>query len=301
MANILKEIEKAGRGTDDVVGHLTVGEIVIPVQLAEIPEVKKTIKAIFREYGVSLNEFTVGNPENKINPETGYPEFFFKKIFKAIKNVVTAPVKAVQNFVQNPVKAVSQAVTAPIKAVSGAIKDVGKAVTGSGSKSNNTKSSAPAPAPANNADAEAIKKQMASDRAAFDKWIADQKVKDEENRKKAEQEAKDKAIAAESTRARGLAAANQQEIATQLDQTLNQPLNQDVTVASPTYTPSGYGADQPKKAIPGTSGGPTPKDTAATMPVGLMAQKINQDSGGTNMATNKFNIPNVQGLQFGGS
>jgi len=87
MANILKKIKDAGRATDNIVGHLTNGEIVIPVQLAEIPEVKSSIDEIFAAYEVNLDEFTVGNSENKTNPETGYPEFFFDKIISGVKKI----------------------------------------------------------------------------------------------------------------------------------------------------------------------------------------------------------------------
>ncbi len=275
MADILKEIEDAGRSTDNVVGHLTVGEIVIPVQLAEIPEVKKAIKAIFQEYGVSLNEFTVGNSENKINPETGYPEFFFKKAWNAVKKVVSGAGKAVSNTVKN----------------------VSKVVTGK-SKPKAPKTTTPA---ATSTTQEDLQKQLDQGKKDFKKTMAGLKKQDEDNRIKAEKDAKDRAIAEESARARGLAATNQQEIATQLDQALSKPLIQDVVTNAPQYSPSGFGADMPKKAVPGAGGGPTPSETAATMPAGLLAQKINQDSGGTNMATNRFNIPNVEGLQFGGS
>ena len=48
---------------------------------------KNVIKKIFNDYDISLNEFTVGNPENKTNPETGYPEFFFNKIVSGVKRI----------------------------------------------------------------------------------------------------------------------------------------------------------------------------------------------------------------------
>jgi hypothetical protein len=91
MEDIFKEIENAGRSTDSIVGHLTSGEIIIPAQLAEIPEVKAAIEEIFSYYGVNLNEFTAGNEENKINPETGYPEFFLKKLVKDIGKIFKKP------------------------------------------------------------------------------------------------------------------------------------------------------------------------------------------------------------------
>ena len=85
---MLGEIENAGRDTDTIVGHLTAGEIVIPAQIASQPEVQKILMAIFEGNQVSMDEFTVGHPSNKKNPETGYPEFFLKKAFKAVTGVV---------------------------------------------------------------------------------------------------------------------------------------------------------------------------------------------------------------------
>lgn len=80
--------EDAGRATDTVLGHLSLGEVVIPRALLDDPEVMGAIQSIFETYGVNMAEFTVGDPANKINPETGYPEFFLKKLFKAVKKVV---------------------------------------------------------------------------------------------------------------------------------------------------------------------------------------------------------------------
>ncbi len=84
--------EEAGRGTDTVLGHLSLGEVVIPRALLDDPEVMQALQSIFDAYGVNMAEFTVGDPANKINPETGYPEFFLKKIFRAAKRVLKSPI-----------------------------------------------------------------------------------------------------------------------------------------------------------------------------------------------------------------
>lgn len=77
---------EAGRGTDSVMAHLSLGEIVIPRAVQDDPEVQAMLAAIFEKAGADINEFTVGHEANKINPETGYPEFgfgsFLKKAFK---------------------------------------------------------------------------------------------------------------------------------------------------------------------------------------------------------------------------
>jgi len=83
--------EEAGRGTDSVMAHLSLGEIVIPRAVQDDPEVQQMLAMIFEKAGADINEFTVGHEANKINPETGYPEFgfggFLKKAFK-----VAAPI-----------------------------------------------------------------------------------------------------------------------------------------------------------------------------------------------------------------
>jgi hypothetical protein len=77
--------EEAGRGTDTVMAHLSLGEVVIPREFLENPQVMQALQMIFQDGGADMAEFTVGDPANKINPETGYPEFFkFKKFFKSV-------------------------------------------------------------------------------------------------------------------------------------------------------------------------------------------------------------------------
>lgn len=65
-----------GRGTDDMVGHLTRGEVVIPKQFLESePKLRESLARLFKANGGSLDEFTVGHEANKINPTTKQPEF----------------------------------------------------------------------------------------------------------------------------------------------------------------------------------------------------------------------------------
>ena len=92
-------LENAGRGTDEVIGHLTPGEIVIPLPLVQDPNFNSVLQAVFRNAGVNINEFTVGHSVNKINPKTGYPEFFIKQAVKEVGKAVGAVVKPVANVV----------------------------------------------------------------------------------------------------------------------------------------------------------------------------------------------------------
>jgi hypothetical protein len=148
---------------------------------------------------------------------------------------------------------------------------------------------------------QSYQQSMNDSQASFQQAMNDLKRQEEADALRTQEQAKDNAIAAESARARGLASTNQAEVATQLQQSLAKPISQTQTQNPLPYNPSGFGSEKPIKAVPGTAAGPTPTETAATMPPAGIAQKINQQSGGTNIATNRFNIPNVEGLQFGGS
>ena len=76
-----------GRYGDNTLAHVQTGEIVIPAALiAENPALKESIFADLRDRGVEDPErYVVGSSENSINPVTGMPEFFLKKLFKGVK------------------------------------------------------------------------------------------------------------------------------------------------------------------------------------------------------------------------
>jgi hypothetical protein len=79
------KIAKEGRGEDDVIGHLTKGEIVIPKAFMEDERVAAAIQQIFAAADVNINQYTVGHDENSINPTTGNPEFIsFRKFLGTI-------------------------------------------------------------------------------------------------------------------------------------------------------------------------------------------------------------------------
>jgi hypothetical protein len=80
-----KAPEDMGRGTDTVMAHLSLGEVVVPRAFLDDPQVMEMLKVVFEQNQTNMAEFTVGDPSNKINPETGYPEFF--KIGKALGSI----------------------------------------------------------------------------------------------------------------------------------------------------------------------------------------------------------------------
>lgn len=85
-ADLNKILANQGRYGDQVMGHLAPGEIVIPKKLAQDPELLKTLQEVYNKFGVDMNQYTVGNEANSINPNTGIMEFgFLSDLWKGIK------------------------------------------------------------------------------------------------------------------------------------------------------------------------------------------------------------------------
>jgi hypothetical protein len=80
-----------GRYGDDTLAHVETGEIVVPKALIDQnPKLKESIFGHLREMGIEDPErYVVGSSENSLNPETGMPEFFLKKIFKGVKKALS--------------------------------------------------------------------------------------------------------------------------------------------------------------------------------------------------------------------
>lgn len=98
--------------------HLTNGEFVVPVQVLNVvPDLQAQLAELFSAGNVDINEYTVGNEANSINPTTGYPEFLFKKIWNKAKKLVKSTGKAIKrgvdgvvDFTENFVKSLGQGV-----------------------------------------------------------------------------------------------------------------------------------------------------------------------------------------------
>lgn len=174
----LKKIEKAGNNTDTVVGHLTKGELIVPKVLFDIPEVKQMLQTLFKENNVSLNEFIVGNSENKINMETGYPEFFLGAVVNWGKRVL-------------------------------GVGGGGGKKQGNKNKSNQNNNQQQDLARQMQEQQAAYERQMKAKAEALAKA-------EEDARKAAEEEKKRRDAAAQSDSARSMALANQAQVATQI-------------------------------------------------------------------------------------
>ena len=79
-----------GRYGDNYMVHAAEGETVVPREVLEAnPGLKEDLFRQMTMMGIeNPNRYVVGDQLNSINPITGQPEFFFKKIFRAIKKVV---------------------------------------------------------------------------------------------------------------------------------------------------------------------------------------------------------------------
>ncbi len=89
-----EQLAQFGREEDDRIAHVATGETIIPMAVfEEDPELKEALFARMRDMGIDPERYIVGNELNSINPVTGQPEFFLKKIFKGIKKAVKGVVK----------------------------------------------------------------------------------------------------------------------------------------------------------------------------------------------------------------
>lgn len=70
----LMAAEKAGRGGDRMLGHLTPGELVVP-KSCQTPELMNLFAKAAHAAGLDPNRFIVGSPEASKNPRTGLEEF----------------------------------------------------------------------------------------------------------------------------------------------------------------------------------------------------------------------------------
>ena len=92
-----------GRYGDDYMVHAAHGETVIPKEILDSnPQLKQDLFRQMMMMGIrDPNRYVVGNSLNSINPLTGQPEFFFKKIFKAVKKVFKKALPVIAPIVGN--------------------------------------------------------------------------------------------------------------------------------------------------------------------------------------------------------
>ena len=78
-----------GRYGDNYMVHAAEGETFVPKEILDAnPDLKNQLFNQMKSMGIEEpNRYVVGDALNSINPVTGQPEFFFKKIFRAVKKV----------------------------------------------------------------------------------------------------------------------------------------------------------------------------------------------------------------------
>ena len=92
-----EKLAEYGRNGDIYIVHAAEGETVVPMEVLEAnPKVRELLFGQMRDMGLDPQEFVVGSELNSINPSTGMPEFFFKKIFRAVKKAVKGVVNIVK-------------------------------------------------------------------------------------------------------------------------------------------------------------------------------------------------------------
>jgi hypothetical protein len=98
FSDVGKKMANFGRYGDDTVAHVETGELIVPRALIEKnPELKESIFKHLKELGVEDPErYVVGESKNSVNPTTGLPEFFFKKIFKSVSKIAKGVGKALK-------------------------------------------------------------------------------------------------------------------------------------------------------------------------------------------------------------
>jgi hypothetical protein len=69
-----RELAAQGRGGDTEIAHVALGELVVPRALQN-PEVMAAIQQAAADHNVPLEMLSVGSARNRINPNTGSPEF----------------------------------------------------------------------------------------------------------------------------------------------------------------------------------------------------------------------------------
>ena len=97
VKKIADDLAKFGRYEDTYVVHAAQGETVIPMAVfEENPRLKDSLFRQMRSMGIDPDRYVVGSELNSINPITGQPEFFLKKLGRSIKKAVKGVVKVIK-------------------------------------------------------------------------------------------------------------------------------------------------------------------------------------------------------------
>ena len=99
FGDVADRMAKYGRGGDDRMIHARTGELVVsPEILEENPELAEKLAEGFANSDVDMNRYIIGNESNSLNPMTGQPEFFLKKLVSGVKKFVKGAVNVVKKI-----------------------------------------------------------------------------------------------------------------------------------------------------------------------------------------------------------
>lgn len=97
VKRIADDLAKFGRYEDTYVVHAAQGETVIPMAVfEENPRLKDSLFRQMRSMGIDPDRYVVGSELNSINPVTGQPEFFLKKLARGLKKAVKGVIKVIK-------------------------------------------------------------------------------------------------------------------------------------------------------------------------------------------------------------
>ena len=86
--NFMSSVGGLGRYEDTYMIHAAEGETVVPMEVLDRnPLLKERLFESMRDMGIEPERYIVGNNLNSLNPLTGQPEFFLKRLKKAIADV----------------------------------------------------------------------------------------------------------------------------------------------------------------------------------------------------------------------
>ena len=96
MRSAAEMLADFGRNGDTYIVHAAEGETMVPMEvLDENPRLKQMLFTQMEDMGIEPERYIVGSELNSINPITGQPEFFLKKIFKKIGRGLKKVVKKI--------------------------------------------------------------------------------------------------------------------------------------------------------------------------------------------------------------
>lgn len=100
VQTVADQLAEFGRHEDNYIVHASEGETVIPMAVLDRnPDLKNNLFEQMRQMGLDPERYIVGNELNSINPVTGQPEFFLKKIGRGLKKAFKKIAPVVLPFV----------------------------------------------------------------------------------------------------------------------------------------------------------------------------------------------------------